>query len=131
MVKMEAGASWEIPTTITGINRTLYFYQGDQIKTEGYEILQEHSLDLFADKEISIQNGNSEGHFLFLQGKPINEPVAQQGPFVMNTYQEINEAIMEYRNTEFGGWPWGSLDHTHDKSKGRFALHANGREEIK
>lgn len=131
MVQLEAGATWKIPVSNTGLNRTLYFYDGNEIDVEGYQIPKEHAIDLISDKEVAISNGNRKGYFLFLQGKPINEPVAQQGPFVMNSYQEINEAIMEYRETEFGGWPWATHDHTHDKNRGRFALHADGREEVK
>ena len=66
-----------------------------------------------------------------LQGKPIGEPVAQYGPFVMNTQQEIQEAMADYRRTQFGGWPWPSNDHVHPRESGRFAKHADGREEIK
>lgn len=66
-----------------------------------------------------------------LQGKPINEPVAQYGPFVMNTQAEIQQTINDYRQTEFGGWPWPRTDQVHDKEKGRFALHANGKQENK
>lgn len=131
MVQLEAGATWKIPTAMAGLNRSLYFYNGEKIEVEGYQIPKEHAIDLISDKEVTISNGNGKGYFLFLQGRPINEPVAQQGPFVMNSYQEINEAIMEYRKTEFGGWPWATHDHTHGKDRGRFALHANGREEVK
>ena len=49
----------------------------------------------------------------------------------MNSHQEINEAIQEYRETEFGGWPWPSYDHTHGPDRGRFAKHADGRVEEK
>lgn len=130
-VTLEAGASWDIPTAPAKINRSLYYYEGNEIDVEGYKIPKEHAIELHSDKAVRITNGNKKAHFLFLQGRPINEPVAQQGPFVMNTYQEINEAIMEYRKTEFGGWPWPTTDHTHDKNSGRFARHADGRVENK
>ncbi len=131
LVQLDPQGSWEIPVDHSSYNRTLYFYKGDYIKTEGYEIPEEHGLDLFADKAITIKNGNVEGHFLCIQGKPIAEPVAQQGPFVMNDYQEINDAITEYRNTQFGGWPWPKPDQTHGNERGRFARYTDGSEEIK
>lgn len=131
MITMEATAQWEIPTVEAGINRSLYFYQGDEIKTEGYHIPKQHAIDLIGDQDILIENGSEKSHFLFLQGRPINERIAQQGPFVMNTPQEINEAIDEFRKTAFGGWPWDAYDHTHPRERGRFAIHADGREEVK
>jgi len=131
LVTLEAGVSWKIPQHSPGLNRSLFFYKGDVIRTEGYEIPQEHGLDLVSEKAITIENGNATASFLFVQGKPIGEPIAQQGPFVMNTYQEINDAIMEYRKTEFGGWPWSKHDQTHSRERGRFAIHADGVEEIK
>ena len=131
LIKLEADATWQIPVAIKDLNRSLYFYKGQHITTEGYEIPINHGIDLVSDKEIRITNGNLEAHFLLLQGKPINEPIAQQGPFVMNSNEEIREAMREYGKTAFGGWPWPTHDQTHDKNKGRFALYADGTEEIK
>ena len=131
LVTLDPQASWDIPKEAAGLNRTLYFYEGHEIATEGYHIPKNHGIDLLSDQDITIQNGGQASSFLFIQGKPIGEPVAKQGPFVMNSYQEINDAIQEYRQTEFGGWPWPSHDHTHDRNKGRFAIHADGTEEIK
>ena len=55
------------------------------------------------------------------QGRPIAEPVAQHGPFVMNTQAEIQQAFADYRRTEFGGWPWPDNAVVFPREKGRFA----------
>jgi hypothetical protein len=45
----------------------------------------------------------------------------------MNTAQEIQQAFLDFRRTQFGGWPWPKDDPTHGKTEGRFARHADGR----
>ena len=81
------------------------------------------------DVEAPLVNGEGEGEFLVLQGKPIGEPVVSYGPFVMNSQQEIQQAFMDYRRTQFGGWPWKRDDPVHPREQGRFARHANGEVE--
>ena len=66
--------------------------------------------------------GTEEALILVLQGKPIEEPVVQHGPFVMNTQTEIRQAFEDYRKTQFGGWPWDSDAPVFPRDKGRFAL---------
>ena len=88
------------------------------------------AIELQADQSVLLENGNSVSWLLLLQGKPINEPVAQYGPFVMNTQDEIQQAMAEYRKTEFGGWPWPSHEHVHPRNKGRFAKYPDGTEEV-
>ena len=78
-----------------------------------------------------FKNGDKEACLLILEGKPIGEPVAKYGPFVMNTQEEIRQAMKDYGETQFGGWPWPETEVVHSREKGRFALHSNGEEEIK
>ena len=47
------------------------------------------------------------------------------------TEQEIEEAYRDYQRTQFGGWPWPEHEQTHGRDKNRFALHADGTEELK
>ncbi|WKK66435.1 pirin family protein [Lutimonas zeaxanthinifaciens] len=131
-IKMEAGATWKLPSAAKqDVNRTLYFYKGESVDIEGQKIAGNHLIQVNPNEDIVLTNGNKDGYFLLLQGKPINEPVAQYGPFVMNTEAEIQEAFSDYKRTQFGGWPWPDQEQVHDRDKGRFALHADGREELK
>jgi redox-sensitive bicupin YhaK (pirin superfamily) len=130
-IKMESNASWNLPKAKNEMRRTLYFYKGSTLDILGQTIMSYHSIELNAHEEITLHCGEEDGHLLMLQGKPINEPVAQYGPFVMNTQAEIQQTINDYRRTQFGGWPWPRTDQVHDVNKGRFALHANGKNETK
>jgi quercetin 2,3-dioxygenase len=73
--------------------------------------------------------GDTVCEFLLLQGRPIGEPVAQYGPFVMNTQQEIQQAMQDYRRTQFGGWKFGDAAPVHGTEPKRFAKYPDGREE--
>lgn len=129
LIKMEAGSSWTLPAAAVEVNRSLYFYQGDTLNIAGVDVQNNHEVEMLADQSAIIENGKQEAHLLLLQAKPINEPVAQHGPFVMNSGQEIQQAFSDYRKTQFGGWPWPRYDNTHPREKGRFAKYKDGREE--
>ena len=130
-IKMMAGASWKLPKASEGINRMLYFYEGDNLLLANTSIPKYSAVELKGNMEITIECGNTESSILILQGKPIGEQVMQYGPFVMNTKEEINQAFEDYHKTQFGGWPWSKYDQVHAREKGRFARHADGTEEIK
>lgn len=128
---MTAGAVFTLPKASEGVNRTIYFYEGDTIDVEGTTISKYHSVKLLANVEATITAGNTPVKILLLQGKPIGEPVIQYGPFVMNTKQEIHEAFEEYHKTQFGGWPWPQQGQVHARENSRFAKYADGTEEVK
>ncbi len=130
-IRMEANASFTLPKAKAGLNRTLYFYEGNELTVEGQVLPHYHSAEVKSDEDIELKSGKDISHILVLQGKAINEPVVQHGPFVMNTKQEIQQAFSDYQRTKFGGWPWKKMDPVHERSKGRFAHHADGRKEEK
>lgn len=129
-MKMDAAAHWTIPAASPDINRMLYFYKGSSIQVAGIQVLPKNAVELNADQEVVVESGSEDSYLLMLQGRPIGEPVAQHGPFVMNTHAEIQQAIYDYRSTQFGGWPWPRYDNVHPGENGRFAKYVDGREEL-
>ncbi len=129
LIKMEPGAKWTLPAAEPEVERTLYFYLGDQIDIAGIEVGNYQSAELLGDMDIIIGAGKLECRMLLLQAKPIAEPVAQYGPFVMNTQEEIHQAFSDFRRTQFGGWPWPRYDNVHGHDTGRFAKYSDGQVE--
>lgn len=126
-IHMDAGASFVLPAAGAGINRVLYFYEGNTLTVDGTSMASYHSAEVSADADIAMQAGSEKTKVLILQGKPIGEQVIQYGPFVMNSKAEIQQAFEDYHRTQFGGWPWDRYDKVHDRHLGRFARHADGR----
>jgi len=129
-LRMEPGAQWVVPAaTGDGTRRKLYFFAGVQITVDGQTVPVGSSIEVRAGAALELVNGNEPAELLMLQGRPIGEPVAQYGPFVMNTEQELRQAFEDYQRTEFGGWPWPDSAPVHGDESDRFARHADGRTE--
>lgn len=127
---MEPGARWVLPAAASAhTRRQLYFFSGERLEVAGHKVLAGHAVEVRGDHAVALHNGEAVGELLVLQGRPIGEPVAQYGPFVMNTEAEIRQAFADYHRTEFGHWPWGPSDPVHPREQGRFARHADGRVE--
>ena len=130
-IKLNSNAKF----TISGINeeltRTLYFYNGNSINISDTEVKVKRLVHLNSKEDVIIENSSETSYLFFLQGKPINEPLVQHGPFVANSQEEIQEAMQEYRKTQFGGWPYKTNEPVHNKNMGRFANYANGDKIIK
>jgi len=128
-IHLEPGASFEIPAAVEGINRSIYYYEGEGLQIAQQILAPYHAADVDASRGIKLVNGTVSSKVLVLQGRPISEPVVQHGPFVMNSREEIYQAFQDYQQTQFGGWPWERYDQVHDAKLGRFAKHADGRVE--
>lgn len=127
-LRLEPGARWVLPAAMgDGTRRKLYFFAGSRLAVDGQPVAVRHSMELRAGAAVTLVNeGADAAELLMLQGRPIGEPVAQYGPFVMNTEQELRQAFEDYRRTQFGGWPWPDPAPVHGDSTDRFARHADG-----
>lgn len=125
LIRQDPGATWELPAAAADTNRMLHCFMGDDVRVEGTAVESGVGVQLDASTA-RIENRGEPAEFLLLQGKPIGAPVFQLGPFVMNSAEELQQAVVDYRRTQFGGWPWDRADPVHARTEGRFAIHADG-----
>jgi redox-sensitive bicupin YhaK (pirin superfamily) len=131
-IAMEAAATWTLPPvqrggSAHGVARTLHVFAGRALKVGDRVVPAPAAIEVRPDQPVPIEAADGPVEILLLQGRPIGEPVAQYGPFVMNTRAELEQAFADYRRTQFGGWPFSSNAPVHPRNQGRFARHADGR----
>ncbi len=126
-IRLEPGTAWEVPAASSAeTNRMLYFFEGSSLQVATHEFDAPTGVVVRGDEPVALVAGASRVEILLLQARPIGEPVARYGPFVMNTEAEIHQTFADYRRTQFGGWPWPVDDPTHDRDRGRFARLPDG-----
>lgn len=131
VITLPPGSSFTLPpsTNEGKMNRSAYVVTDKGgVKVDGKKLPDTCTLTLNPTLPTTFANsgGSEEGEVLVLQGAPIGEPVAQRGPFVMNTQQEIAQAFADFRATEFGGWPWDSPEPVFPRETPRFAKVSKG-----
>ncbi len=100
-LSLPAGENLTLPIS-AGHRCLVYVFQG-QLDTN--PVVPEQTQTLFAFSETGDQislNAQSDARMLVLSGTPIKEPVVHYGPFVMNTHEEIEQAIRDYQSGSFG-----------------------------
>ncbi|MEM1347444.1 MAG: pirin family protein [Myxococcota bacterium] len=128
-LRMEPGARFELPSVAQGTHRSLYVFRGQGATVAGRRVANAHRVEFTEPGTIAVEAGSEETELLLLQGRPIGEPVAKRGPFVMNAQDEIRQAYVDFQRTQFGGWPWRGNGPVHRGDRGRFAKHIDGRYE--
>jgi hypothetical protein len=99
-MRLNAGAevSWIVPELF---NAALLSVEGEGEVNGSH--FKPHDFVFFTNEGETIQlKAKSKCTLLFLAGEPIHEPIAQYGPFVMNSMQEIHKAIEEFNSGKFG-----------------------------
>src|SRR5439155_14870540 len=83
-IRMAPGARWQLPATLATTNRALYFFGGSSVQIGDRALSAHAGVRLAADAALEVVAGPDETELLLLQGRPIGEPIAQHGPFVMS-----------------------------------------------
>lgn len=95
-VRLEAGAEFEI--ALEG-ERSVFSYVFEGNAKAGDTALPQHTLAIFgAGERVRLTAGEEGARFILVSGRPLHEPVVQYGPFVMNTREEIEQALADFRN---------------------------------
>ncbi len=85
-----------------GHNSFIYLLKGElKISEKNHSKTNNSNLILLERGDQLTVRAKKKTEFLFIAGKPIGEPIARGGPFVMNTKAEILEAIQDYNNGTF------------------------------
>jgi hypothetical protein len=97
-VALPARATFEAKVP-AGHNVLLYAYEGVAVVGAERKPLPHRAAGLLSDGDtVRIEAGIAGAHVLLLAGRPIGEPIVQYGPFVMNTREEIEQAIADYQS---------------------------------
>ncbi len=97
-VHLPAGALFEAPIP-RHHNAFIYIYEGDARVGERGDAVPPRAAALLGTGERVMVRANAQGaRLLLLSARPLNEPVVQYGPFVMNTREQIEQALADYRD---------------------------------
>ncbi len=103
-VRLPAGAVFSAPVA-AGYNAFLYTYEGSAEigPADAAKPLPHRAAGVLSDGDgVRVQAAAEGVRFLLLAAKPLREPVVQYGPFVMNTREEIEQALADYRDGRLG-----------------------------
>jgi hypothetical protein len=97
-VQLAAGKTFEAKVPAT---HAVYIYPFEGSVEVADRVLKTHQGGVLGSGDtLEVKAGAEGARFLVLAAKPIREPIVQYGPFVMNTREEIEQAIRDYQNGE-------------------------------
>lgn len=99
-VKVKAGNLFTLPVDPSW-SSAVYVLDG-RIKLLGQEVKAGQLADLYIDGDQVVLSAVSDADLILLGGQPIKEKVVQYGPFVLNSFEEVRDAISKYETGKMG-----------------------------
>ena len=98
-IEKEKEFTFNLPSTH---NSLIYLIEGEvKVGEQNHNPVKDSTLIILTRGEKLKVSGLTKSKFLLISGKPIGEPIARGGPFVMNTKEEILKAVQDYHNGTF------------------------------
>ena len=98
-IEKEKEFNFNLPSTH---NSLIYLIEGEvKVGEQNHDPVKDSTLIILTRGEKLKVSGLTKAKFLLISGKPIGEPIARGGPFVMNTKEEILKAVQDYHNGTF------------------------------
>jgi redox-sensitive bicupin YhaK (pirin superfamily) len=99
-IRLQPGAELRLDLPL-GHHCFAYVFDGESALVGGEKLLRSE-LGVFSDGDsVQLKGGDKPSRMIVVAGRPLNEPVARYGPFVMNTQAQIHEAIADFRAGKF------------------------------
>jgi redox-sensitive bicupin YhaK (pirin superfamily) len=102
-IELAAGARWSVPLP-EGHNVFAYVFEGQALFGDGAQrqpVATQTLAVLGGGRQLSVEGGSQGARLILVAGKPLREPVARYGPFVMNTREELMQAFADYQDGKF------------------------------
>jgi redox-sensitive bicupin YhaK (pirin superfamily) len=101
-IALDAGRSWEYVLP-EGHSAFAYIFEGETTIGEGDDVrkLGTHEMAVLGGGDVFKVTAASDARLILVAGRPLREPVARYGPFVMNTKQEIMQAFVDFQEGRF------------------------------
>ena len=102
-IRLDAGVDFSLPVPV-GHSAFVYVYEGGLSVGASREAATIHAQELAGlgdGGEVRLQGRAPRSHAILVAGRPLREPVARYGPFVMNTREELHQAFADFQSGKF------------------------------
>jgi redox-sensitive bicupin YhaK (pirin superfamily) len=102
-IRLDAGVDFALPIPV-GHSAFVYVYEGGVSVGVSREAATIHAQELAVlgdGGELRLQGRDARSRVIVVAGRPLREPVARYGPFVMNTREELHQAFADYQAGKF------------------------------